>query len=111
MSAPRPNLAPTQGQANPGNLAAAMLDIRNGLTMLQRALPNIPMGSPLWGDIHMAIGKLAKHASEDLPMGPLNQAALSMMRERSQDPMREKIMAMMGGANANAPPAMPPPAA
>lgn len=111
MAGPRPNLTPTQGQANPGNIGAAMLDIRNGLTMLQRALPNIPMGSPLWGDIHMAIGKLAKHATEELPRGPLNQAALSMVREQSQDPMREKIMAMMGGGGGNAPPAMPPPAA
>jgi len=110
MSAPRPNLPATQGQSNPGNMGAAMLDIRNGLQMLQRALPNIPMGSPAWKDLHDVIGKLAKHASEEMPMSLMNQSALSLIKQRSQNPMAGAMQKMSGG-DPSAPPAMPTPAA
>lgn len=109
MAGPRPNVGATQQQGNPGNIGAAMLDIRNALQMLQRALPNIPMGAPLWADIHTTIGKLAKHASEEGPMSLLNQSALSLIRGRSQNPMAGQMAKLMGG-QPNAGPAMPQPA-
>lgn len=87
-----------------------MLDIRNALQMLQRALPNIPMGTPVWKDIYDAVGKLSKHGGSELPMGLMNQAALRLIRERSQNPLAGQ-MANMSGAKPDAAPAMPPPAA
>lgn len=110
MSGPRPNVGATQPQANPGNIGAAMLDMRNGLELLQRALPNIPMGSPVWKDLHDVIGKLAKHASQEAPMSQLNQSALSMIRARSQNPMAGQMAKLMGSPP-NAGPAMPQPEA
>lgn len=109
-AAPRPNNPATQGQANPGNLTAAMLDIRNALQLLQRALPNIPMGSPVWDDVHKTVGSLAKHASEEMPMSLMNQSAMSLIKQRSQNPMAPQ-MAKMAGGDPSAPPAMPTPAA
>lgn len=106
MSGPRPNIPVAQPQSNPGNLGAAMLDIRNGLELLQRALPNIPMSSPLWKDIHDVVGKLAKHATQQGPMSLLNQSALQLVRERSKNPMAGQMAGVMGGSP-NAGPAMP----
>ena len=108
MAGPRPNLPATQGQSNPGNIGAAMLDVRNALQMLQRALPNIPMGSPLWKTVHDTVGKLGKDVGQEQPMSLLNQSALSLIKQRSQNPMAGQMAKMMGG-DPNAPPAMPQP--
>lgn len=109
---PRGNVGPvTQPQTNPGNSTAAMLDVRNALQLLQRALPNIPMGSPIHGDILDVVRKLSKHAAEEGPQSMLNQSLLTMIRERAQNPMAQAMGRMFpgqqGGATPPTPPAMP----
>jgi len=110
MAPPRPNIPATQGQANPGNMGAAMLDVRNALQLLQRALPNIPMGSTEWSAVHKCIGDLAKHAGEEAPASMLNQSALSLIRGRSQSPMSGQAAHMFPPGGGNAPPTPPAPA-
>jgi hypothetical protein len=66
MGAPQANVGPgTTPTANHGNMAAARLDVNNGLKLLQRALPNIPMGSPLHTDILSTVAKIAKHMAAE----------------------------------------------
>ena len=112
LAAPRPNVGATQGQANAGNLGAAMLDIKNGLQFFQRALPNIPMGSPLWNEIHSVIGRVAKHAADEGPQSLLNQSAMALIRDRSQNPQSAAVGKMFPAAGgAGAAPAPPTPSA
>lgn len=114
MAPTPPNLGPgTTPGANHGNMAAARLDVGNGLKMLQRALPNIPMGSPLHTDILQAVGKISKHmAEEGQPDGGLHaQAAMSMLRQQAQQAPQLAAMRSMGGGpgNPGGAPAMPAP--
>lgn len=112
MAGPRPNVGATQPQSNPGNLGAAMLDIRNGLEFFQRALPNIPMGSPVWEVVHGVIGKVVKIAGEAGPQSLLNQSAQSLIRDRAQNPMQSQVAKMFPPGGGQQGPAMPtPPAA
>lgn len=109
MAPPRPNLGPvTQPQGNPGNAAAAMLDVKNAHDLLQRALPNIPMGTP----IHTKVLKILTQLSEisqdaggdqSLQM----QSLLSMMRQKGQNPMAGALARLQ--PSPAAPPAMAPP--
>jgi hypothetical protein len=54
----------TMGQGNPGNVAAAMMQIKNAVEMLQKALPAIPMGTPLHEKVLKVTGELAKELSQ-----------------------------------------------
>ena len=97
MMPPRPNLGPvSQPQGNPGNVASAMLDVKNALNMLQRALPNIPMGSPLHADILKTVTNLTKHAQDAGGDPSLQmQSLMSMMRSMGQNPMQAALAKMM----------------
>jgi hypothetical protein len=66
-----PNLGPgTAQQGNQGNSAAAMIEVTNAVKMLEKALPMIPMGSP----IHEKILNFAKDIAKNLSQGDGNQA-------------------------------------
>lgn len=86
ISAAPPNSGPaTMPQGNPGNSAAAMLQVRNAVQMLEKALPSIPMGSPL----HSKIMKVTSELVKELSQGDENQALqlqslVQMMRSQSQ---------------------------
>ncbi len=113
MAPPRPNLGPvTQPQGNPGNMAAAMLDIKNASNLLQRALPNVPMGSPEHQDLLAVVTKLAKMAQDvggDQSMQM--QSLMSMVRQMGQNPMQGALARMQPQPNAGpamgAPPGAP----
>jgi hypothetical protein len=114
MAPPPANVGPgTTPGANPGNQAAATMDIQNGLKLLQRALPNVPMGTPLHTDILTAVGKIAKHMGEAGPeQGGLNAGSMmqAVRQQAQQAPQIAAMRAMGGGPSAPAsPPAMPPP--
>jgi len=97
QAGPRPNLGPvTQPSANPGNASAAMLDIKNALNLLQRALPNLPMGDELHGTVLQCVTKLSKAAS-NIPEQPglQQQSMLSMMRTMGQNPMASALNKML----------------
>jgi hypothetical protein len=114
MAPPPGNAGPgTTPGANQGNMAAAKLDIGNGMKMLQRALPNIPMGSPLHTDILQAVGKISKHMAEDGQAdGGLHASGMMQMirQQAAQAPQLAAMRAMGGGpGNPAGPPAMPEP--
>lgn len=109
MAPPPANVGPgTAPGANPGNMAAAKLDIGNGLKMLQRALPNVPMGSPLHTDILQAVGKISKHMAEEGQQdGGLHaNSMMQMIRQQQQQAPQLAAMRSMGGGPSA--PAMPP---
>lgn len=114
MGAAKPNIGPaTAPQPNAGNQAAAMNDLRNALSMMEKALPAIPLGSPLHSEILSLTSKLAKHlAPGDGNQGLELQSLLQMARQASQGgPMA--ALAKMGAPDGGgaAPPAMPAPPA
>ena len=116
-----PSLAPAQANAGPvavpqgaqGNTAQPLSLVRNGLEMFQKALPMIPMGSPLHGDILKAVSSVAKHMEQ---AGGANkgidvQSLLQMARQSSQQSPMDALN-RLHPAQPNAAPAMPtPPAA
>jgi len=63
----------TMPQGNPGNVAAAMMQVKNAVEMLQKALPSIPMGTPLHEKVLKVTGELVKELSEG-GQGGENQA-------------------------------------
>lgn len=97
------------GGMNPGNEAAAKMDITSGLKFLQRALPNLPMGSDLHTDILKAVMSISKHASQPgEPEGPQAQNIQSMARQMGQNAHQVAAMRQVGGGptSPGAPPAM-----
>lgn len=94
---PRPNLGPvTQQGHNQGNVASAMLDIKNALQLLQKALPNLPMGDELHSTVLQTVTKLSKYAG-DIPEQPglQQQSLLAMMRGMGQNPMQSALSRML----------------
>lgn len=115
MGQPPANVGPgTTPGANHGNQAAATMDIQNGLKMLQRALPNIPMGTQLHTDVLQAVGRIAKHMGEaGGEQGGLHASSMMQMirQQQAQAPQLAAMRAMGGGPGANpgGPPAVAPP--
>lgn len=97
-------------QGNQGNTAQAMSLIRNAVEMMQKALPMIPMGSPLHADLLTALPKISKHMEEGQQNKGVDlQSLLQMARQSSQQsPMAALNRLHPGG---NTPPAMPTPPA
>ncbi len=66
LSAAPPHSGPaTMPQGNPGNAAAAMMQVKNAVEMLQKALPSIPMGTPLHEKVLKVTSELVKEMSEN----------------------------------------------
>lgn len=86
MGQPKPNIgAVTAPGGNPGNAAAAMADVRNAVTMLEKALPNIPMGTPLHHEVLSVLPKLTKHLSKSEGQhGGLDLLSLLQAAKQSQ---------------------------
>lgn len=108
---PAPAIGPaTQAQPSPGNLSRAMGDLRSAVRMLEQALPQLPMGSPVHEAVMNAAKTLVKHLTPgDGSSGLEVQSLLQAARERAQGAPMAALMRMQQ-PNANAPPAMTPPA-
>lgn len=62
LQAGPPGTGGVQGpQGNPGNTLAAIAKVKTALTLIQTALPSIPMGSDFHNDILKALPLLTKH--------------------------------------------------
>lgn len=115
-----PSLAPAPANTGPvsvpqgsqGNTAQALSLVRNGLEMFQKALPMIPMGSPLHTDILKATSSVSKHMEQSaMNKGVDVQSLLQMARQSSQQSPVEALN-RLHPTPPNAAPAMPtPPAA
>lgn len=109
MQAAKPNTGPaTVPQGNPGNMASAMSEVSNAIRMLERALPSIPMGTPIHTEILKALTQLGKHipaAGEGQPGLELN-SLLNTARSQAQASPSAALQRLMPPPNT--PPAMPP---
>ena len=98
-------------QGNQGNAVHAMSMVRNAVEILQKALPMIPMGSPLHADILNATSKIAKHMEQNQEnKGVDMQSMLQMIRQASQQSPMQALNKLHPPAP-NTPPAMPAPPA
>lgn len=98
-------------QGNAGNAVKAMSDVRNAVKMLETALPNVPMGTPLHTEILNTTKALLKHLQPgDASPGLDLMSLLQMARNNSQaQPMQTLARAFPNAQNA--PPAVLPGAA
>lgn len=101
------NMGPAvKPQGNNGNVAMAMIDIKNGLQMLQKALPMIPMGSELHSDILKVTQQLTKHMKDEGQNPGLQlQSLLQMAKSNASQAPMSSLAKLYPGAGA--PPAMP----
>ena len=108
LGAAPPNLgAATQQQGNPGNMAQAISAVRNAVRMLEQALPNIPMGSPLHDDVLKVTQSLSKHMQPGEGGQGLDlQHLMQMVRSQSQQAPMGALQRMFP-QRPNSPPAMP----
>lgn len=107
----KPNIGPaTPAQPQMGNAAAAMNDLRNAAKILEKALPAIPMGTPLHTDILKITQQLSKHLQPgDGNDGLELQSLLQMARQQSQNSPQAALARLMGGGGAaGGAPAAPP---
>ncbi len=100
--------AATKPQSSQGNAAAALIDVRNAVQMLEKALPNIPMGSPLHTDLLNVTIKLSKHLKpEEASSGLQIQSLLQQARETSKAAPMQAMARLYPGQDQAAGPAMP----
>lgn len=108
------NVGPaTAAQAHTGNAAAALPKIRNALTMLQEALPSIPMGTPAHSSVLKAVKDIGAHMEElgtPQNQGMDMQSLIQMMRQQSQQAPQQALQRMYPGQPQGGPamPGMPP---
>lgn len=109
--AARANIGPaTAPQAHGGTAAAAMNDLQNAIKMLEKALPSIPMGTP----IHAAVLKAATDLSKHLGAGSGNeglqlQSLLQMARQAQQNAPMAALSRIMPGPDGSPPAPIAPP--
>jgi hypothetical protein len=109
MAGAKPNIGPvTTPQHNAGTAAAGLSKVRNAITMLEEAIPMIPMGTPIHTELLGMATKLTKLLSGGGAGGEKGidlRSLLDSARQQSQSsPMAAlgRMMPQQGGA-----PAMP----
>ena len=96
-------------QGNPGNALAALADVKTALTLLQKALPAIPMGTPVHSDILKTVSMLAKHIPEQGAGGGAQVAGLqALISQIAQQQPNAALARMAQQHSPMAPPAMAP---
>ncbi len=82
---------------NPGQQANALSQLREGLNIIQNALPNLPMGSELHKAALSAIQNLSKHVSPSDQVPGVQQTTLKDMAQRAQQSgMLQSLMRAQG---------------
>lgn len=96
-------------QPKPGNVGAAAAKVKNAITQLQEALPDLPMGSELHDAVLTAAKSLSgKLSSIDVSPATQMQAKIEDVRRSQQEgPMAALQRLGGGGAPGGAPPGGP----
>lgn len=107
---PTPAASPSP---NPGAEANAAGQITQALRMLEQALPQLGVNSPLHQAVRKAIDQLAKNIPASAGQQPINSSMLRDMalRQQQQHPLLAALQArgaQGGGAPGGAPGGMPP---
>lgn len=97
-------------QGNPGNALAAISKVKSAVTLLQEALPALPMGSDVHSDILKAVGLIAKHG-ESQPTTDQSQITqlMAMIQKLATQQPNAALQRLAQPASPNAPPALPSP--
>lgn len=102
-----PNIGPVVSpQANMGNAVKAMSDVRNAVKMLESALPNIPIGSPLHTEILNSTKALLKHLQPGEGNAGLDLMSLLQMSRQAATAQPQQALLKQLAPPPNAPPAM-----
>jgi hypothetical protein len=118
--APPPGLSGGVGPASsPGGMAGAaqqgMTAVKLAVDALQKALPSLPMGTPLHGAVVKAVADISKHMEGQGSAPDQNailQQLMQMARGAQQQPQQNAMMQAFpaggaGGAGGGAPPPGP----
>jgi|SRR5271157_968974 len=108
-----PGIGPMGGpQGNQGNALAAISKVKSAVTLLQEALPAIPMGSDVHNDVLKAVGMLAKHADtqQGTDQSQITQLMAMIQKLATQQP-NAALQRLSQPPSPNASPALPPPPA
>lgn len=86
-------------QGNPGLAVKAMHDVSAAIKLLEGALPNIPMGSPLHTEVLNSVKSLVKHQQDAGEANPQAQimALMNALRGAQQSQPMAALMRMGGG--------------
>jgi len=104
----------TAPQAHPGSAMSAMVKIKNAATLINEALPAVPMGSEIHGEI-LKIATMLNKIMQKIPDQPGAQATglVQQARQVAQQAPAQAALAQMfpqqGGAPGGAPGGPPPP--
>lgn len=92
-------------QGNPGLAVKAMADVSAAVKILEGALPNIPIGSPLHSEVLNSTKSLIKHLQDGGESNPQEQimSLLNMARSAAQAQPMQALMRMQGGGPNQAP--------
>ena len=108
LTAPPANLgAHTIPQSNPGNIKSAIENLHGALELINKALPMIPLGTPLYSATTEIATKLSKHIGDvkEDAQGTI-QTMLQAIQAMKQNPQLGALH--QGGGGAPPPQAAPP---
>jgi hypothetical protein len=119
LGAPAAHIGPpTAPQGNPANAQTGVVAVHNAIEALQRALPSLPMGTPIHGAVLKATTELTKAIGETQASAAQKiQDMLQQIRAGGQNPMQAAMQRAMPPTAPNlgapppggAPPGAPPP--
>ena len=112
-----PGAMPPMGGAGPATMPGPMAGsaqqglaaLKVGVEALQKALPQLPMGSALHQSVLKAIGDIGKHMEKEGAGGGDQMGAIQQLMELARNAKTQPNMAgmMPGGAGAPPPPTPP----
>ena len=110
---PGPVGAATVPQPMHGHAAGSMVDIRNAVQALQKALPGIPLGTELHAAVLKAVTDITKRldpSDRETNKGVDIQGLLQQAKQQQQgSPLASMLKAAEPGGGGGAAPALPPP--
>lgn len=85
---------------NPGQAAQALSMIRQGLEMMQKALPGVPIGSEPHKAVLQAISSISKVVPASAQVPGVQQTGLrDLQQQAQQSQMMHALMRSMGGGS------------
>lgn len=86
------------------------MQVKAAIEMIQKALPDLPVGSEVHRDALNAVNRLSRHMPQGTPTAGVQQTMLQdMLRQTVRNAMLQRMMAQRGGAAGGGAPNAPPP--
>jgi hypothetical protein len=92
-----------------GNVAQGVAQLRTALQLIEKALPSIPMGTPLHEQAMKVASTLAKHLSDHAEQSGAERQTLVQALRGLQNNQQMQALGRMVPQQPNQPPAMMPP--